>query len=427
MRNGHAPDDLSFRRRLSLWAVHHVIRVMMTGYALLMCGAKLVGPEKRHLGDGYREILLTGTFYSDNWIVSHLRPLALSRHCAHIRVVCTQPIPPIEKVEVIFPPQWLVRLMGTVLARLVTFIWSGLRLRPHLVGGFHLLFNGLAAAFLGRLTGARSMYFCVGGPAEVRGGGFATENRLFERLKAPDSAIERQLLRAVGNFDLVITMGTRAVQFFHDHGVNTMFHVVSGGLDASHYIPATNPASVDLIFVGRLVPIKRIDLFLQTIKQLRDKALQVSAVVTGDGQLRESLEKLAKDLGIKQNVRFVGHQRDIAAWLRCAKIFVLTSDSEGLSLALIEAMLCGLPAVVPCVGDLGDLVEHGVNGYLVTEHSPEAFATRIAELLTDSQRLAQFSHAARRSAKRYELGACIERWNNILAPQALPVQDARPR
>ena len=56
---------------------------------------------------------------------------------------------------------------------------------------------------------------------------------------------------------------------------------------------------------------------------------------------------------------FVGHQEDVAAWLSKSRVFVLTSDSEGLSLSMMEAMMCGLPAVVSDVGDLGDLSKMG--------------------------------------------------------------------
>ena len=58
--------------------------------------------------------------------------------------------------------------------------------RPDVIGGFHLLVNGLLACLLARLSGARSLYFCVGGPAEVLDGGLLSENRIFGRLQHPD-------------------------------------------------------------------------------------------------------------------------------------------------------------------------------------------------------------------------------------------------
>jgi len=404
----------SWRSRLRLWLVHRGVRALMAVYAAAMAVARVLRAEPRTPASRQYEILLTGTFYSDNWVASHLRPLARSRHCARVQVVTDYPVSPIDKVEIVAPPVWLKRLAGAVPARLLTFFWIGWRARPHFVGGFHLLFNGLAAALLGRLIGARSLYFCVGGPTEVLGGGIQSENRLFEKLEKPDAIVERRLLRALGGFDLIVTMGSTAREFFRHQGVTTPVHVVAGGLDADRYTPSETPPTTDLVFVGRLAPIKRVDLFLQTVRQMRERMPGVSATVVGDGPLREPLERLASDLGIAANVRFVGRQANVETWLRQARLFLLTSDSEGLSLALIEAMLCGLPAVVSRVGDLGDLVEDGRNGYLVGERRAEPFAARALEILESRERLAAFSRAARAAAQRYELAACSRLWDGIL-------------
>jgi glycosyltransferase involved in cell wall biosynthesis len=210
-------------------------------------------------------------------------------------------------------------------------------------------------------------------------------------------------------------MGSGAVSFFRGKGIDTDFHVVSGGIDPIQFERAKDFPSIDLIMTGRLVPIKRIDIFLLAIKRVVNDLPDVRAVIVGDGKLREELHQLATELGIGRNIDFVGHQDDVENWLRRSKVFVLTSDSEGLSLSMMEAMMSGLPAVVSDVGDLGDLVENGVNGYLVPRRSPELFANRLVELLTDTQKLKAFSQAARRSALRYETQETIQRWDNILA------------
>jgi L-malate glycosyltransferase len=120
-------------------------------------------------------------------------------------------------------------------------------------------------------------------------------------------------------------------------------------------------------------------------------------------------------LGLEQNVTFAWHQENVESWLRRSRIFVLTSDSEGLSLSMMEAMMSGLPAVVSNVGDLGDLVQDGVNGFLVPRRSPQAFADCIVELLSDHEKLAAFSAAAHRSALRYETRAAVACWDRLFA------------
>lgn len=387
----------------------------MTMYLLLMWLAKQLGPRKTPGRRSGYDILLTGTFHSENWVAAHLHPLAMSKYCKRLRVVSVNSVPAMAKVEILHPPAWIKWLLGAVPARLVIFAWVALRDRPDIIGGFHLLFNGLVANVLGMVIGAHSLYFCVGGPTEILDGGIQSENRLFEMLPGPDSLLEKNLLGAVKWFDLVITMGTGATKFFLQNGIHTEFQVVSGGIDKSRFFPAKEPGLIDLVTVGRLAPIKRTRLLLEIVAEVKRSFPSVRAVVVGDGPLRSALRMTATELGIEENVLFVGNQKKVDEWLRRAKIFVLTSESEGLSLAMMEAMMCGLPAVVPDVGDLGDLVENRVNGFLITEHDPQAYVTKIVELLRNTDRLKQFSRAAHMSAARYEMEVTSGKWDLILS------------
>jgi mannosyltransferase len=81
----------------------------------------------------------------------------------------------------------------------------------------------------------------------------------------------------------------------------------------------------------------------------------------------------------------------------------------------MEAMTCGLPAVVTRVGDLGDLIADAQNGYLVSPPTAEALGAAVLRLLDDPDRLAAFSAAARESARCFTVEATTERWNGILA------------
>lgn len=408
-------EGVSLRRRIRRWYYHRLMRLLMLLHNGLLVAAKFLGsPPRRGPKAGGHDILLTGRFGSDNWARAHLQPLAASRCCSRLRVVSTYPVPAMANVEAVYPPGWLVRMLGATGARLAVFVAVGLRYRPDIVGGFHLLVNGLVAVVLARLVGARSMYFCVGGPAEVIDGGVWSETACFRAMGSPDPVVERRLLRAVASCDHAITMGTRAVEFFRKRGVRTSFHVVSGGIDSSRFSLAGERKTLDIVTVGRLVEVKRIDVYLRAIHLAARQIGQVHAAIVGDGPVRSDMENLAKVLGIADMVHLPGRQTDISGWLNRSRVFVLTSDSEGLSLALMEAMTCGLPAVVSDVGDLADLLEDGVNGYLVPRRQPEQFAERLVELLRDHRKYERFSNAARRSAMRYETSVTTRRWDEIL-------------
>jgi glycosyltransferase involved in cell wall biosynthesis len=210
-------------------------------------------------------------------------------------------------------------------------------------------------------------------------------------------------------------MGSKAIDFFREKGINADFHIVSGGINSERFHPVQSKPTTDLIWTGRLVEVKRLDILLHAIKQVAKKFPEIKVVIVGDGKLLDETRSLAIELEINHNINFVGHQNTIEDWLHNSKIFVLTSDSEGLSLSMMEAMMCSLPVVVSDVGDLSDLVVHKVNGYLVPRRSPDLFAECIIELLSDDQKLQEFSQAAHRSAMRYETQATIQHWNNIIA------------
>ncbi len=389
------------------------LRCLLGAHAMIMRAATRLGPRKRQVGEEGYDILLTGTFHSANWIQSHVKPLALSRRCRRVRIVTAFPVPPIEKVEVIPPGIALSRLLGDVPARMITFVLVALRRRPDVLGGFHLLLNGLAASLVGRMCGARSMYFCVGGPAEVLGGGVLSENRLFEKLRAPDERIESMLLRAVGGFDLIVTMGHGAKTFFRERGVGGEIRVVSGGIEAVRFMPESAPPAWDVVFVGRLVPIKRLDVLIRALGLVRRDVPSLKAVFVGDGPLRPELEALTTELGLEGAVEFAGSQPDVASFLRRGKIFVLTSATEGLSLALMEAMMAGLPAVVSDVGDLGDIVRDGHSGFLVRDRTPERFAERIALLLRDGAMRDRLGAGARAAMAGRETRCVVRQWDAI--------------
>lgn len=365
-----------------------------------------------------QEILLTLNFRSAGWGRALLEPLSMSQGCGRLRVVSTATVPDLPNVEVLRPPGWLVAICGNTVSRLLTFVWTGIRSRPDVVGGVHLLFNGLLASLVARARRARSLYVCVGGPNELAGGGLWSENRLFSHLTAPDPALERKLLDASREFDLVVTMGSSAAEFFRAHGVRRPPHVIPCGVAPLASAPPPEARDVDVILVARLVPLKRIDLFLDAIKHVAAAVPSVRAVIVGDGPLREHYETLSHRLGLDGHVAFLGYQPDVFAWFARARTFLLTSDSEGVSISLIEAMRAGAVPVVSHVGDLADVVTQGRNGFLVAERDGAALAEPLIDLLTSPAFLQRLSAAARDTAGRYDPCVIAEKWNAALVDAA---------
>lgn len=402
------------------------LRLTMALYLLLLRVLPAPGGHEENQENKKYNILVTGTFYSDNWLKTHLGPLALAGNCAAVRMVASSPVPDMKNVEAIYPHRYLSGIFGGVAARLLTFAWTALRTRPDYIVGFHILVNGLAAALLARLLGARSIYICGGGQREVAGGGYQTENRIFGRLRGPDPVLERQLVAAASCFDIIVTMGSSAARFFRDRGFKGTLHIIPGGFDHALFFPGDRQAIYDLIFIARLSRVKRADIFLKAVALLKKDHPAISAVILGDGPATTELKALSGSLGLQDNVTFLGWQSDTGAWLRKARLFVLTSESEGLSQAMIQAMLCGLPVVVSNVGDLSDLVRHGHNGFLVDRLAPDEFAARIDSLLSRPDMLRSFGEAAHEDASRHETRNVSMLWENVIAARPLSQAAGNP-
>jgi glycosyltransferase involved in cell wall biosynthesis len=287
-----------------------------------------------------------------------------------------------------------------------------LRVKPDLIGGYHLLINGLVAELIAAITGAKSLYFCGGGPKEVIGGGYRA-GPVFSKLHRPDPVIERQLMRAVDGFDCVITRGPKTMQFFCEHGVTTRFECL-GGIDSQPLRYAGEEKLYDVILVARLYSSKRVDVFIETIAALKGSRPNLKAVIVGSGELEQAMRALAQRLRLGCALEFAGHQTDVSWWLKRSRVFVLTSENEGLSMALVEAMMAGLPAVVPDVGELSGLVRDGVNGYVVRDPQPQIFASRIQLLLESEDLWTRFSQAAIIATNKSTLEETAHQWGTLI-------------
>jgi sugar transferase (PEP-CTERM/EpsH1 system associated) len=131
--------------------------------------------------------------------------------------------------------------------------------------------------------------------------------------------------------------------------------------------------------VARLHPVKNLPVLLEAVAMLPE----VSLVVVGDGPERTRLVRLAVELGLQQRVQFVGQQRDVLPWLAACDLFALPSESEGLSMAILEAMAAALPVVATRVGGTPELVMDQVTGRLVPSGDPRPLAQAIGSLVGD--------------------------------------------
>jgi glycosyltransferase involved in cell wall biosynthesis len=169
--------------------------------------------------------------------------------------------------------------------------------------------------------------------------------------------------------------------------------------------------------VARLARQKRLDRLLRAVARLH-------CVLAGDGEERGALEALAAELGIAARVHFLGHRDDTGDVLDALDVFAVSSDREGLSNAMLEALAFGLPVISTPVSGADDALEPFADGSAPGEivgFSEDEIAGALDRLLQDPARRGAMAEAARRrAAERFGMDAMLERWEMVLAGRTPP-------
>ncbi len=155
----------------------------------------------------------------------------------------------------------------------------------------------------------------------------------------------------------------------------------------------SNKKSYKIGLVGRLVPVKRVDIFIATAKYMRDhySEFNIQYHIFGDGPLRAELEQLSISLNINDIIKFEGHRTDIHSQTPTLDALIITSDHEGLPITLLEAMTLGVPVIAHSVGGITIACKNGALCWLVTKNSAEEISQNLARCLSnpkESQALA---------------------------------------
>ena len=189
--------------------------------------------------------------------------------------------------------------------------------------------------------------------------------------------------------------------------------VRSCGIDMAQFSPiprkqARNQLNLPIeatlvLFVGSLIPRKGVDTLLSAIARVMEHDSKVRLIVVGEGPLREQLRAQAHDLAIEKMVHFVGRKsnQELPSWYSAADMFVLPSLREGTPLALLEALSCGLPAIVSRAGGMPELIVDGKNGLLTDIGNPVDLERKIRFLMGEPDLRRRFQDTARDTVLRW--------------------------
>ncbi len=164
------------------------------------------------------------------------------------------------------------------------------------------------------------------------------------------------------------------------------------------------PADAPVVgYAGRLEPIKRLDIFLETAHRISSQVPAARFLLAGEGSQLDPLRKLARNLAFEDRVMFTGHRDDLYDVLRAMDTFLLTSDHEGLPTVLLEAQCLGVPVVGRRVGGVGEVIRHDATGVLVDSSAPADLAAACVRLLSDSGLRDRLAAAGREAVRSFDI------------------------
>lgn len=179
-----------------------------------------------------------------------------------------------------------------------------------------------------------------------------------------------------------------------------------------------------LLFVGRIQPLKGLDVAIRTLAGLShpDALLVVVGGPSGSSGQAElaRCQELARDLGVADRIRFVPPQPHhlLSTWYRSADVVLVPSRSESFGLVALEAAACGVPAVAAAVGGLTTIVDDGVTGFLLDDRNPARFSEAVDALLADPAFAARMGRAASARAANYTWSLTAARLRRVYADLA---------
>lgn len=172
----------------------------------------------------------------------------------------------------------------------------------------------------------------------------------------------------------------------------------------------------DIVTLGRLAPQKNHKLLIEAFASIASEYPDTDLKIYGGGIQEESLYRLAQELGMSERIHLMGVTENVGEVLSKAKMFVLSSDYEGMPNVLLEALTVGVPSIstdCPCGGPKA-LIENGVNGLLVKTGDKEELAAAMKYMLDNPQEATEMGRKAKERAAKYHPDIIFSEWKKYI-------------
>lgn len=209
-----------------------------------------------------------------------------------------------------------------------------------------------------------------------------------------------------------IVFQTKYVQAMYNESIKEKSCIIRNPIEVS--CKAAPVRARKIVAVGRLVKPKNHKLLIKAFSAFHKTHQEYHLYIYGEGELREELLQVAENNRVQDFVHFEGFREDVHAAIADAEQFVLSSDYEGLSNALMEAMMMGHACISTACAGSNEIIESGKNGLLVPVGDAKALSEAMSRLSDNPNLRKRLGHAAALTAKEWQVDKVVRLWEKLL-------------
>lgn len=336
-------------------------------------------------------------------LLSKLRPFIDNPDIRYIYILRDKPFP-VESNKIEFTPT--PRIKG-VFRHIEKISIARHQIKTHQIDviiSYLLPPHGYIAWIVAKITGVKWIHAIIAGHREIWVNG-----KLMTKVH----------LRMLRSADYISVMGGQTKDYLVKNGMDShKISIIPNAIDAEEFLPPTKrEIKYDILYAGRIDANKNLPLLLRALVEVVIKRPSIKVCIAGDGDKLEEATAMVNDYRLTGIVDFLGYvdHKNIKTLFHQSKIFVLTSRGEGIPMALLEAMFCGLACVSTDVGEIGDFIKNEWNGFLLPNtEDDKALAKNLIELLDNESLYLKISQNATLIRKQYSFDNVYTLWGSVL-------------
>ncbi len=329
-------------------------------------------------------------------------PLSKVKGINKIYVLRKQKGPHIHKVQyIILPKVCKIPLLNIIITPILLLYYTK-KYNAKLILSYHVIPHAFFAFFASRLSGV---------PFSISQTGLLVQQLSHKKY------IGRCILHIFRKAMYINVPGSASKKHWIEKGVAPdKIMILHSTISTDVFYNTNTRKEYEYIFLGRLAAEKNIKLLISAFGRIIEEGITSRLLIVGDGPERKNLEKHVEESKLEASIDFVGFQNDVNFWLNKSKVFVMSSTSDAMPTALMQAMACELVCVSSEVGNISDLLIHNVNGFLYNSNDIDHLTSLMKDSIENYDEYRELQISARKSVlENHSYSSAVLKWEKRLS------------